>query len=68
MKTPIAKIQKAHVLTDQLLAIWQTDIRPWHREDGETNPDGPTTDQIDDAIVGALTVCRELRVMVEATR
>lgn len=29
MKVPKAKIIKAHKLADELLAIWQADVRPW---------------------------------------
>lgn len=65
MKPPKAKIVKAHKLADELLAIWQESIRPWYRDDGETNPDGPGTTVIDDTTLAILNIFREMRVRVE---
>jgi hypothetical protein len=65
-KPPKAKIQKAHALADELLAIWQTDIRPWYRKGNmwEVLGTGPSI-VIDEDLIGILNTFREMRVEVE---
>ena len=63
-KSPKAKIQKAHKLAAELLALWQRDIRPWYR-DNVASEYGEETELIDFRVLNALNTFREMRIEVE---
>ena len=64
MKPPKRAIIKAHGLADQLLASWQTDVRPWYAATEDASERWPVED-IDAEIHAVAAVFRDLRREVE---
>jgi hypothetical protein len=60
-RVPKAKIQRAHKLADELLAIWQQDIRGWARENWHEEE----VDSVDWVLLRATNFLRQVRISVE---
>jgi hypothetical protein len=60
-RVPKSRIQKAHNLSEQVLAIWQQDIREW----AEQNRTDYEVEGTEEAIYSVVNWLRQTRVEVE---
>ncbi len=60
-RTPKARIVKAHKLADDLLALWQTDLKPWMDNGGVSR----TAAIVDDDLQTVVAHFRDLRRHVD---
>jgi hypothetical protein len=65
-KPPKAKIIKAHKLADELLALWQTDVRPWYRATDAGTLDRIPAETVNMDLYNVVEMFRTLRNEVEA--
>ena len=65
-RAPKAKIVRAQKLADELLARWQSDIRPWYAATEDASERWPVED-IDAEIHAVAAVFRDLRREVDRT-